>query len=67
MYRIASTFCITYTSPMEQPKKPMGRPPKPPDEKLEQRSIRLSKAHWEKFDSHGGIEWLRKLIQRSKG
>lgn len=47
-------------------KKPMGRPPKPPDEKLEQRSIRLTAAQWAKIEANGGIEWLRKLIQRAR-
>lgn len=45
-------------------KKPRGRPPVPPDERLEQRSIRLSAKQWEKIDAAGGIEALRKLIDR---
>lgn len=51
---------------MEQPKKPMGRPPVPPDQKLEQRSIRLTAAQWAKIEAAGGITWLRSLIDRSK-
>jgi hypothetical protein len=51
---------------MEQPKNPGGRPPKPPDEKLEQRSIRLTPAQWAKYEAAGGIEWLRKLIDRAR-
>jgi len=50
---------------MERPKRPRGRPPVPPEEKLEQRSIRLTAAQWEKVDTFG-ISWLRKLIQRAK-
>lgn len=45
--------------------KKMGRPPKPPEEKLEQRSIRLTPALWAKIDK-AGMEWLRKLIKRAK-
>lgn len=43
-----------------------GRPTKPDDQKLVQRSIRLLPAQWAKFDAAGGIEWLRGLIDRSK-
>lgn len=46
--------------------KPKGRPPKPADERLVQRSIRLTPAQWAKFDAAGGIEWLRGLIQRAR-
>lgn len=51
---------------MEEPKNKGGRPPKPDSEKLVQRSIRLAPAQWAKFDAAGGIEWLRKLIDRAK-
>jgi len=51
---------------MEQSKNTGGRPPIPDDERLVQRSIRLKRAHWEKFEAAGGIEWLRKLIDRAK-
>jgi hypothetical protein len=50
---------------MEQPKRPRGRPPTPPDEKLEQRSIRLTAAQWAKIDAKG-LDWLRKLIDRAR-
>jgi hypothetical protein len=43
----------------------MGRPPKPPEERLEQRSIRLTSQQWAKVDANG-IGWLRKLIDRAK-
>lgn len=51
---------------MEQPKNPGGRPPKPDDEKLVQRSIRMRQAQWDKVDANGGVDWLRKLIDRAK-
>ncbi len=51
---------------MEQPKKPMGRPPTPPEKHLLQRSVRLSAEQWEKIDSRGGVKWLRKVIDASK-
>jgi len=50
---------------MEQPKSKGGRPPKPDDERLVQRSIRLLPRHWAKIDEHG-IEWLRALIERAR-
>jgi hypothetical protein len=50
---------------MEEQKRARGRPPKPPDERLEQRSIRLTAAQWAKVDANG-ITWLRSLIQRAR-
>lgn len=47
-----------------EPKK-MGRPPTPPEQKLEQRSIRLTAAQWSKIDQFG-LPWLRGLIDRAK-
>lgn len=49
-----------------EPKNKGGRPPKPDDQRLVQRSLRLLPAQWEKFDAAGGIEWLRGLIDRSR-
>lgn len=49
-----------------EPKNLGGRPPKPDDQKLVQRSIRLLPSQWAKYDEAGGIEWLRGLIDRSK-
>jgi hypothetical protein len=54
-----------YNRRMEPTKKPRGRPPTPPDEKLEQRSIRLNPRHWAMIDRYG-VEWLRKLIDKAK-
>jgi hypothetical protein len=45
-------------------KKP-GRPPKPPEDKLIQRSIRLPQALWDKIDA-AGLDWLRALVKRAK-
>jgi hypothetical protein len=49
-----------------EPKNRGGRPFKPNDQKLVQRSIRLLPSQWLKYDQAGGIEWLRGLIDRSK-
>lgn len=62
---IRTTFCITYTARMEQPKNKGGRPPKDPSDRLEQRSHRLLPAHWQEFDTLGGIEWLREQLAKS--
>lgn len=43
----------------------MGRPPKPPEELLVQRSVRLPQALWDKIDRNG-LEWLRAVIKRAK-
>ena len=43
----------------------MGRPPKAPEERLVQRSIRLPPALWEKIDRNG-LDWLRALVKRAK-
>jgi hypothetical protein len=49
-----------------EPKNKGGRPFKPDDQRLVQRSIRLLPAQWAKFDAEGGVKWLRDLIDRSK-
>jgi hypothetical protein len=50
---------------METEKRPRGRPPAPPGEALEQRSIRLTAAQWAKVDKFG-LAWLRTLIDRAR-
>lgn len=50
---------------METEKRGRGRPPTPPEERLEQRSIRLTAEQWAKVDANG-MPWLRTLIQRAK-
>lgn len=48
---------------MDEVKNKGGRPPKSDDEKLVQRSIRLTQAQWAKIDA-AGLKALRKLIDR---
>lgn len=52
----------------DAPKNPpaaRGRPGKRPEERLIQRSIRLTPAQWAKVDEYG-LGWLRQLIQKAK-
>jgi hypothetical protein len=46
-------------------KRPPGRPPLPPGERLVVRSIRLRLDQWEKLKSLG-TDWLRDKIDRAK-
>lgn len=47
---------------MKHPKRsPGGRPQKPPEEKLEQRSIRMAPSIWRKID-RAGLPALRRLL-----
>jgi hypothetical protein len=50
---------------MEKPKRPRGRPPKDPSERLELRAMRLSPAQWAKIEL-AGIDELRKQIDKWK-
>jgi hypothetical protein len=50
----------------DEPKNKGGRPAKPDDQRLVQRSIRLLPSQWAKFDAAGGVEWLRGLIDRAR-
>lgn len=50
---------------MEEPKNKGGRPPKL-GETMVQRSLRLTPKQWAKFDAAGGIDWLRRLIDRAR-
>jgi hypothetical protein len=52
---------------MQYDKRARGRPTIPAEERLEQRSIRLTAAQWAKIDANGGMPWLRAVIQRAKG
>lgn len=47
------------------PKRGRGRPAKPVEETLEQRSVRFSRKHWAKIDE-GGMPWLRDLVEKGK-
>lgn len=49
-----------------EPKNKGGRPFKATDEKLVQRSVRMSPVQWEKVDANGGQQWLRDLVDRSR-
>jgi hypothetical protein len=62
---IRTSFCITYTARMEQSKNPGGRPPLPPDQVKEQRSLRLLPEHWAEYDALGGVEWLRATLAKA--
>lgn len=50
----------------DKPKHPGGRPPKAPEDRAEQVSIRLTPAEKEKFKQLGGNDWLRRAIARAK-
>lgn len=50
---------------MDAPKRPRGRPPTPPEQRLIVKTIRLTQAQWDKVEA-GGADWLRKLIDRAK-
>lgn len=47
---------------MTQQTRHRGRPAVAPENRLEQRSIRLTASQWNKVDAAGGVAWLRKLI-----
>lgn len=47
-------------------KRPPGRPPVPPGQRLTARSIRLTEAQWAKLERLGGAKWLREKIDRSR-
>lgn len=46
-------------------KRPRGRPEKPPEERLVQKSVRFQQFIWDKIDLYG-IEWARKVLARAK-
>lgn len=50
-----------------EPKNKGGRPTKPDDQRLVQRSIRMLPSQWVMFDAVGGVGWLRALIDRAGG
>ena len=61
-------FCITpmlYTPRMDTPKKKTGRPPLPPEKRLQQRSIRLPPELWAKIDANG-LAWLRDVVRKAR-
>lgn len=50
---------------MDEQKRKRGGQPKPPEQKLEQRSIRMKPAHWEEWELLGGNEWQRRTMEAS--
>lgn len=48
-----------------EPKNKGGRPTKPADERLEQRSVRMTRAQWAKVDAAGGQPWLRSVVDQA--
>lgn len=58
----ASTVRPTKAADSKPGKGSGGRPRKPLEELLLQRSYRLTAQDWEKFDAVGGIIWLRALL-----
>ena len=43
-----------------------GRKPLPTEEKAVVRSLRLTAAQWAKFQTLGGVAWLRAALQKAK-
>jgi hypothetical protein len=50
---------------MTDRKRPPGRPPLPPGERLVVRSIRLTTSQWDKL-ARLGVDWLRDKIDRAR-
>lgn len=48
-------------------KRPRGRPEVSDDERLVQRSLRMTAEQWRIFDAHGGVTWLRVEMDASAG
>ena len=47
-------------------KRPQGRPPVAPEQRLVVRSLRLTSAQWEKLARLGGVLWLRERIEKAR-
>lgn len=47
-------------------KRPQGRPIVPPELRLLVGTIRLTQGQWDKLTALGGVEWLRKKIDKAK-
>lgn len=51
---------------MEEPKRPRGRPPAPPDTALDERvTLRVTKALKDKIDTLGQA-WARRVLEKAK-
>ena len=48
---------------MEQTKNKGGRPAKQAEDRMVQRSIRMTPAMWAKIDASGGLAWLRETVR----
>jgi hypothetical protein len=51
---------------MTTTKRPPGRPPLPPEQRLTGGQIRLTPAQWAKLASLGGVDWIRKKIEDAR-
>jgi hypothetical protein len=47
-------------------KRPPGRPPAPPEQRLEVVTLRVTASQKAKLAALGGGEWMRKAIDRAK-
>jgi len=47
-------------------KRPQGRPVVPEADRLRLGTIRLTQGQWDKLTALGGVEWLRKKIDKAK-
>lgn len=47
-------------------KRPQGRPVVPEPDRLRVGTIRLTQGQWGKLAALGGVEWLRKKIDKAK-
>lgn len=47
-------------------KRPQGRPVVPEADRLRVGTIRLTQSQWDKLAALGGVEWLRKKIDKAK-
>lgn len=48
------------------PKRPRGRPPVAPDEKMLPTTVRMTPAEREKYDALGGGDWFRKALKAAR-
>lgn len=48
------------------PKRPQGRPVVPETDRLRVGAVRLTQSQWDKLTALGGVEWLRKQINKAK-
>ena len=51
---------------MTDAKRPPGRPPAPPEQRLEVVTLRMTAAQKAKLAALGGGEWMRKAVDKAK-